>query len=174
MINDFVRNLIYFILFVSIQVLFLNHIHFLRMATPFLYVYFFLKLPYGMSRSQMLFLSFITGLAIDAFTNTPGMHAAACTLAGFVREPLIRFLIGKDMPEGLYPSFRTFGYGSFFRYTFLIVAIHHLILFGIESLSLFDPLSLALRILGSMAVTILLVFAAEAFNLESQRSGEKQ
>jgi len=173
MVNDFVRNLVRFIVFVSVQALFLNHIHFLRMATPFLYVYFLLKLPNGMPRSHMLFLSFITGLAIDAFTNTPGMHAAACVLAGFIREPLIRFLIGKDLPEGIYPSFRTFAYGGFFRYIFVFVAIHHLVLFGIESLSLFDPLFLALRILGSMATTILLVFAVEAFNLESQRSGEK-
>lgn len=174
MVNDFVRNLIYFILFVLIQILFLNHIHFLRMATPFLYLYFLLKLPNGIARSRMLLLSFITGLVIDAFTNTPGMHAAACTLAGFVRDPLIRFLIGKDLPEGLYPSFRTFGYGGFFRYTFAVVAVHHLILFGIESLSLFDPLFLVLRVLSSMVMTILLLFAAEAFNLESQRSGEKK
>ncbi len=174
MVSDFVRNLIYFIVFVLIQVLFLNHIHFLRMATPFLYVYFLLKLPNRMPRSQMLFLSFITGLTIDAFTNTPGMHAAACTLIGFIREPLIQLLTGKDLPEGIYPSFRVFGYGGFFRYTFVIVVIHHIVLFLIESLSLFDPLFLAIRISGSIVMTILLVFAVEAFNLESQRSGEKQ
>lgn len=174
MVNDFVRNLIYFVLFVLVQVLFLNHIHFLRLATPFLYIYFLLKLPNGVSRSRMLFLAFFTGLTIDAFTNTPGMHAAACTLMGFIREPLIQFLTGKDLPEGVYPSFRSFGYGGFFRYTLTLVAIHHLVLFGIESLSLFDPLFLLLRIVGSVGMTTLLVCAVEAFNVESQRSGEKQ
>lgn len=174
MVNDFVRNLLYFVLFVMIQVLILNHIHFLRLATPFLYVYFLLKLPSGTSRSRMLILSFLTGLTIDAFTNTPGMHAAACTLAGFIREPLIQFLIGKDLPEGIYPSFRTFGYGGFFRYTLSFVLLHHVALFLIESLSLYDPLFLVIRIAGSMIMTTLLICAVEAFNVESQRSGEKQ
>lgn len=174
MVNDFLRNVIYFLLFVLIQVLFLNHIHFLRLALPFLYIYFLLKLPNGMPRSRMLFVSFLTGLTIDAFTNTPGMHAAACTLLGLIREPLIQFLIGKELPEGIYPSYRTFGYGGFFRYTLSLVLIHHLTLFLIESLSLFDPLFLMIRILGSVAMTTLLVCTVEAFNVESQRSGEKQ
>lgn len=174
MINDFFRNLIYFVLFVLIQVLILNHIHFLRVATPFLYIYFLLKLPYGISKMNILIVSFITGIVIDMFTNTPGMHAAACTLAGFCREPLIRFWIGKDLPEGIYPSFRTFGYGGFFRYALSIILIHHFTLFLIESLSLFDPLFLILRILASVAMTLLLVCTVEAFNIESQRSGEKQ
>lgn len=173
MVNDFVRNLVYFIVFVLIQVLFLNHIYFLRLATPFLYVYFLLKLPHGIPRTRMLFIAFFTGLVIDAFTNTPGMHAAACTLVGFTREPLIRFFTGKDLPEGVYPSFRTLGYGGFFRFTLAVVTIHHLVLFGIESLSLFDPLFLVVRILGSMIMTIVLICGVEAFNLESQRSGEK-
>lgn len=174
MINDFVRNLIYFVVFVLIQVLFLNHIHFLRMATPFLYLYFLLKLPYGISRINMLLVSFLTGLIIDVFTNTPGMHAAACTLAGFCREPLIRFFIGKDLPEGIYPSYRTFGYGGFVRYVFSFVLIHHVTLFLIESLSLFDPLFLIIRILASGVMTALLICAVEAFNIEAQSSGEKQ
>ncbi len=174
MINDFIRNLIYFVVFVLIQVLFLNHIHFLRMAIPFLYIYFLLKLPYGFSRMNMLLVSFLTGLIIDMFTNTPGMHAAACTLVGFCREPLIRFLIGKDLPEGIYPSFRTFGYGGFFRYTLSFVIIHHVTLFLIESLSLFDPLFLIIRILASGVLTTLLICGIEAFNMESQKSGEKQ
>lgn len=168
-----VRSVIYFFICVLVQVLFLNHIHFLRMAIPFLYVYFILKLPVGTSRVNVLFLSFLTGLVIDAFANTPGMHTAACTLAGFCREPLIQLLMGKDLPEGAYPSYKAFGYGGFFRYTLFFVTIHHLVLFLIESMSLFDPLFLVLRILASIAMTTLLVCAVEIFNMESQKSGEK-
>ena len=90
MINNLLRGFIYFVVFVLIQVLILNNIHFLRIATPFLYLYFIIKMPVGSSRTQVVFFSFIAGVVIDTFSNTPGMHAAACTLAGFCREQIGR------------------------------------------------------------------------------------
>ena len=104
MINNILRGFFYFVVLVLIQVLVLNNIHFLRVATPFLYLYFILKMPVGTSRTNVVFFSFLIGLVIDIFSNTPGMHAAACTFAGFIREPLIRLFMGKDLPEGIYPS----------------------------------------------------------------------
>ena len=161
MINNLLRGFIYFVVFVLIQVLVLNNIHFLRIATPFLYLYFIIKMPVGSSRTQVVFFSFIAG-----------MHAAACTLAGFCREPLIRVFMGKDLPEGIYPSYKTFGFGGFFRYVLSFVLIQHTTLFVIESLTLFDPLFLVVRILSSVVMTTLLICTVEAFNIESQKSGE--
>lgn len=172
MINNLLRGFFYFVVLVLIQVLILNNIHFLRIATPFLYLYFILKLPVGTSRTNVVFFSFLIGLVIDIFSNTPGMHAAACTLAGFIRDPLIRLFIGKDLPEGIYPSYKTFGYGGFFRYTLAFVVIHHVALFMIEALTFFDPLFLAIRIAASVLTTTLLICTIEAFNIESQKSGE--
>ena len=51
MINNLLRGFIYFVVFVLIQVLILNNIHFLRIATPFLYLYFIIKMPVGSSRT---------------------------------------------------------------------------------------------------------------------------
>ena len=162
MIN-LLRGLVYFVVLVLIQALILNNIHFLRIATPFLYLYFIIKMPVGTSRDLVVLFSFLIGLVIDMFSNTPGMHAAACTLAGFIREPLIRFFMGKDLPEGIYPSYKTFGYGGFFRYVLSFV---------IESLTLFDPLFLAIRIGASVVTTTLLICTIEAFNIETQKSGD--
>ena len=72
MINNLLRGFIYFVVFVLIQVLILNNIHFLRIATPFLYLYFIIKMPVGSSRTQVVFFSFIAGVVIDTFSNTPG------------------------------------------------------------------------------------------------------
>ena len=164
MINNILRGFIYFVVLVLVQVLILNNIHFLRVATPFLYLYFILKMPVGSSRTNVVFFSFLIGLTIDVFSNTPGMHAFACTLAGFIRHSLIQLLMGKDLPEGINPSYKTFGYGGFFRYTLLFVLI--------ESLTLFDPLFLAIRIAASVVTTTLLICTIEAFNIGSQKSGD--
>ena len=173
MINHILRSAIYFVVFVLIQVLILNNIHFMRIATPFLYLYIILKLPVGESRSEQLFLAFLAGLLVDVFSNTPGMHAFACTLAGFWREGLIQMYMGKDLPEGIYPSYRTFGYGGFFRFVLTFVILHHTALFLIESLTLFDPLFLAVRIFSSVLLTTLLICTVEALNLiDVQKIGE--
>ena len=172
MINNLIRGLLYFVVLVLIQVLILNNIHFLRIATPFLYLYFIVKMPVGSPRDLVVLFSFLIGLVIDVFSNTPGMHAAACTLTGFIREPLIRFYMGKDLPDGIYPSYKTFGYGGFFRYVLSLVVIHHVTLFLIESLTLFDPLFLALRIGASVITTTLLICTIEAFDIETQKSGD--
>lgn len=172
MINNILRGIFYFVVLVLIQILVLNNIHFLRMATPFLYLYFIIKMPVGTSQTKVVFFSFLIGFVIDLFSNTGGMHAAACTFAGFVRQPLINFFMGKDLAEGIYPSYRTFGYGGFFRYVLAFVLIHHVALFLIESLTFFDPLFLALRIVASVLTTTLLICTIEAFNIESQKSGD--
>lgn len=172
MINNLLRGAIYFVVCMLAQILILGNVHFLRIATPFIYLYFILKIPVGSSRSQVIVCSFLAGFVIDTFTNTPGMHAAASTLTGFCREPLIRVFMGKDLPEGIYPSYKTFGVSGFLRYVLLLTLIHHGSLFAIESLTLFDPLFLLIRMLSSVALTVLLVCVIEAFNIESQKSAE--
>lgn len=170
MINNIIRTVIYFLIFVLLQVLVLNNIHYLRVATPFVYLYCLLKMPVGTSRSLILIYSFIIGCTIDMFSNTPGMHAVACSLAGFVRAPLIRFLQGEELPDGIYPSYQTFGSAGFIRYVAFFVAIHHIALFLIEALTLFDPFFLLLRIGASVLTTVLLICVIELFNFESQKS----
>lgn len=172
MINNIIRSSIYFVVCALLQILILNNVHFLRVATPFVYLYFIIKLPVGMPKSQVIFLSFLMGLVIDIFGNTPGMHAAACTMAGFSRDSLISFFAGKDLPEGIFPSFKTFTYGVYFRYVLSLVIIHHSVLFLIESLTLFDPLFLLIRLGASVGLTTLIILIAETFNLELQRSEE--
>lgn len=172
MIHNAVRSAIYFCVCIAVQILVLNNIHFLRVAIPFFYLYFIIKIPLGYSRSYILILSFITGLIIDAFSNTPGMHTAACTLAGFARESLIQFFIGKDLPYDTFPSYKSFGYGGFIRYVVTFVSIHHITLYLLESITLFDPLLILIRIVASVLMTSILICAVEAFNLEAQKSGE--
>jgi rod shape-determining protein MreD len=169
MINIF-RGLVYFIFPVLVQILILNNIHFLRLMTPFLYVYFIIKLSAGHSPVQSVFLSFLLGITVDILSNTSGMHAAACTLAGFARPYVIRMFMREDLPDNLLPSYKTFGYGGFIRFTLALVILHHLSLFLLESLSLFDPLFLAIRIVAGIAMTTLLICVTEAFNRESRRT----
>jgi rod shape-determining protein MreD len=167
---NIVRSLLYFVLLVLVQMLVLNNIHFLRIVTPFLYIYFIIKLPTGYSSVRVTCLSFLLGLVMDMLSNTPGMHAAACTLAGFARPYMINVFMRENLPENTIPSFRTFGYGHFVRFVLLFVILHHAALFLIESLTLFDPLFLAIRIVGSIAMTTVFICVVESFNRRTRKN----
>ena len=52
------------------------------------------------------------------------------------------------------------------------VSLHHTALFILESLILFDPLFLLIRIVSSVILTTALILTVEALNFESSRSGE--
>lgn len=80
--------------------------------------------------------------------------------------------MGKDLPEGINPSYKTFGYGGFFRYTLLFVVIPHVALFLIEFVDIIRSVVPADRIAASVLTTTLLICTIEAFNIESQKSGD--
>ncbi|MDR2498484.1 MAG: rod shape-determining protein MreD [Tannerellaceae bacterium] len=172
MINT-IRSILYFTALILLQVLVLNNIHFLRLVTPLLYIYFIIKLPLGYTPIRLTFLSFLAGITIDILSNTSGMHAAACTLAGFMRPQIIRLFIREDLPDNMAPSFRSLGSGGFARFVLVFVMLHHFSLFLIESLTLFDFPFLAIRALSGVLTTSLLIYLIEVFHKDSKRSDDQ-
>ena len=106
MIISYLQQLYWFFGLVLVQVLILNKIHILGFITPFLYIYFLLKLPTGISRYLLLLLGFILGIKIDVFSNTPGINAAACVFLAFVRPTFLRLFTPRDMLDSIVPSFK--------------------------------------------------------------------
>ena len=173
MIRVWSRVVIYFLVFVLLQVLVMNNIHLFRLVTPFVYIYVILKLPVDMTRSATILISFLLGLVVDIFSNTFGMHAAACSFIGFVRMPLLdRFVDVKDLPEQSIPSYSLFGYAKFIRYALVLVVLHHVTLFVIEAFTFFQPLFMVMRMMLSILLSFLLILIIEAFNLGKKKSGE--
>ena len=98
--SDLLKNIIRFVLFISLQVFVLDNIPPLhRFIIPVIYYLFILWLPFSVPRFWLLILGFITGLSLDYFTNTPGLHAAACVLIAYIRPFIVNLLIPKDSSE---------------------------------------------------------------------------
>jgi len=161
MVNNLIKYSILFVVLVIIQIFILNGMNFLGYATPFIYIYFIIKLPVDINKNLLLFFSFLMGLIIDIFCNTPGVNAAASVLAGFLRPYLINALITLDAAENREPSISLFGIQPYLRYIGILIFIHHTLLLGLESFSLFDPLVLILRIVACSLFTFILVWAIE-------------
>lgn len=162
MIHNYLHQLYWFFGLILLQILILNNIHIMGVATPFLYIYFLIKLPSGMARNMLLILGFITGLCIDIFSNTPGMNAAACVVLAFTRPLFLRLFTPRDMLESIVPSFKTMGVSSFLKYTIVCVFTFLVILLTIEFFSFTTFSMLLMRILSSAILTVVCIMAIES------------
>ena len=162
--SDFVRNLIRFILLLMLQVYVLNTIpHLHQFVTPYIYFLFVLWLPFNISRIGLLITGFITGMALDYFTMTPGLHAAACVLVAYARPFVINILTPKETSEFNYrePSPKSLGWTPYFVYIFVLTLLHHGYLTLLEWLSFGTFLSFLIKIVATTAISMLLIFTIE-------------
>ena len=116
-------------------------------------------------QNVIMTLSFLMGLVIDIFSNTPGMYALASVSVAFVRRTFIALVLQRGNEEvSLVPSFRSFGSGYFSIYAFCVIFLFCILVFIIEAFSFFTPLILVLRILSSTLLTFILILALESLN----------
>ena len=156
-----------FFLLILLQIWLFNHIGLFGFATPSLYIYFLIKLPISMNRNIVILLSAFLGFTIDIFGSTLGLTMTALVITGFLRFYLLKLFTPRDVIGDYSPSFSVFGRYFFLRYAAVITLIHAFLLYTIESFSLFNPLLLFLRIIGSFTLTILLIFAFESINIDA-------
>ena len=96
MIRIIISNLIRFAALVFIQVFLLKNIGYYNLATPFLYILFILLLPFETPNGLVFILSFFLGLTIDAFYDTLGVNAAACSVLALVRIIFINLTVQRQ------------------------------------------------------------------------------
>ena len=132
---DYLYEVLLFAVLIVLQVLIFNQISIFGFATPFLYIYFLLKLPVGRNMFYVIIAGFLLGFIIDIFLNTPGINAAATTLVAAFRHLLLRLFFIKDETEEYIPSIYT-APGAFIKYASVAVIIHQTVLFALESFSL--------------------------------------
>lgn len=162
--SDLVRNIIRFFVFILLQVFVLNNIpHLHRFITPYVYFLFILWLPFSVPRISLLILGFITGLTLDYFTMTMGLHAAASTLVAYVRPFVVNVLIPKDTSEFNYrePSPKSMGWTPYAVYALVLTFLHHGYLLFLEWLQFGSFLEFLLRILACTGVSMLLILTIE-------------
>jgi len=162
MINSILRFGPIFILLILLQVLLFNNIEFSGYVNPYVYIMFILLLPVEISSWLLLVIAFFTGLTIDLFCGSPGMHASATVLAGFVRPYILRLLSPRDGYEtGSDPSMIIYGFKWFLIYTLIIVLIHHTALFYLEVFRFTDFFRTLLRVILSSLFSITFIIFLE-------------
>ena len=158
------KNTIRFILFILIQVFVLFKVPPLhRFITPYLYYLYILWLPFNMPMLSLTAIGFLFGLTLDYFTNTPGLHAAACTLIAYARPFIINVLISQDGSEKNYasPSITSMGWAPYATYVIVLTVLHHAYLVFLEWMSFGTLWYFLGKVVATTAVSLLLILVTE-------------
>lgn len=146
---------------VFLQVFLLKNIALYDLSSPFLYILFILLLPFETPNVVLFILSFILGLTVDMFYDTPGLHAAACTVLALVRISFISITVQKDgfdnEPE---PTLSIMGFRWFFTYALILTLFHHFFLFNLEVFRLNEMQYTLSRFLLSSIFTVFLMLVS--------------
>ncbi|MGN7819917.1 rod shape-determining protein MreD [Chitinophaga varians] len=157
------RNIIRFAFLLLIQVFVLNKILIHQLVSPYLYMLFILALPFNLPRPVVMLLGFLMGISLDMFSNTMGIHAAACVFIAYLRP----FIINVLSPQGGFettqktPSMTSMGVSQFLIYAAVLVFLHHVVFFILEVFGFGNPLYLMLKILLSTAASLILIVLYE-------------
>ncbi|HLP73760.1 MAG TPA: rod shape-determining protein MreD [Bacteroidales bacterium] len=164
MINSVLRYGFLFIVLIALQVLLFNNIQFSGYINPYVYLLFILLLPVEIPSWLLLVISFFTGVIMDTFSGSPGMHSFATVLAGFVRPGVLRIISVKEGYEaGSTPSMAVYGFRWFLVYTITMVLVHHTALFYLEVFRLSGFFRTLLRVILSSAFSIFFILIIEYY-----------
>jgi len=171
-VSNFAKNIIRFVFFILLQALLLHRIPFLhKTITPYLYYLYILWLPFSLPRGWLTFVGFIFGLTLDYFLDTPGLHAAACTLIAYIRPFLINLLIPQQGTEQSYasPSIRSMGWAPYFTLVLILTLLHHAYLVFLEWLQIGSFLYFLIKVVASTGISLLLVLLTEMLFVRKER-----
>ena len=148
-------NIFRFILLLAVQIIIFNNMNFLGYISPFPYMLFIILYPVNGNKSGLLLAGFCLGIIMDLFSNSGGIHTAACLILAYYRPYLFKFSFGLSyeyqtvrLNDSLTPER--------FSFIFLSVVIHHFMLFLLEAFSVGFLLDTLIRTLLSTVFTIII------------------
>jgi len=147
-------NMARFILLLAAQILVFNNIDLFGYVNPFPYILFIILYPVNGNKSVLLIASFFLGITLDLFSNSGGVHTAACLVLAYFRPFIFKTSFGLSyeyqtikLNDSLTPE----------RFSFILIAviIHHLVLFLLEVFKLNFILEILLKtILSTLFTTV--------------------
>ncbi len=154
-------NLLRWIVLLFVQIFLLRNIGFYNLSTPFIYILFILVLPFNTPNLILYILAFGTGLTIDAFYDTLGVHTAACVALAFVRILFISVSLNRESIDEPEPSLGNMGFKWFTLYIILCILAHHVVVFFLEAFKLTEFGYTIGRTLLSAVFTLFIILLTE-------------
>ena len=162
--REIISTVLLFLFYLVLQIMLMRNLVLFDYAFCFVYIACILLLPNELGLTWLLISAFVTGVIIDMFYNTLGIHAAATVLMAYFRPVVVRSQI--DVPgleSRIEFSLRALGTAAFFRYVFILALIHHTALFFIEASSLTLLVPTLIRVAASTLLTTTSIILIQFF-----------
>jgi len=161
MTTDTLKRSLLFFIFILAQVAVLGGIHLFNCATPLLYVYFVAMFPRNYPKWASLLWSFVMGLVIDIFFNTPGLAAASLTLIAAIQPYYLELFVSRESADDMEISIQSVGPTKYTIYIVVLVFIYCLVFYSLEMFNFFNIVQWAMCVVGSALITLVLIFTFE-------------
>lgn len=169
--RDITTYLLLFLVLMLAQVLICNHIMLFGLAIPIIFIYPLLRLPMSMSVKVVLTISFLTGLAVDIFSDTPGVNVISCCILAVLRRPVFHLYVGNDEAlQGVSPTIANLGFRTYFKYLFLLVPAYCLPAILLEYFTFTTLSRTLLIILSSSMLTLVILLGIDALTAGRKRN----
>ncbi|MDE6811565.1 MAG: rod shape-determining protein MreD [Muribaculaceae bacterium] len=148
---------------ILMQVLIFNHIMLFNLAVPFVFIYFIVRFPIGVSGSWAITFAFIMGLIVDIFSDTLGVNALACTiLAGVKPSVFYAYVPRDDKTKNIVPTISSVGWQNYSKYLITLTTIFCLLEFGIEYFSYASLQDIILMAVASSLLTFIVILGIDS------------
>ncbi len=150
-----------FFLLLAAQIIIFNNIDLFGYINPFPYILFIMLFPVNGNKQLLVITSFLLGITLDLFSNSGGVHAAACLILAYSRPYIFKFSFGVSYE---YQTIKINDVLTQERFSFLLISvvIHHFTLFILEVFQLSFLWDILLRtIIGTLftlLICILLIY----------------
>lgn len=161
MTADILKRVLWFFLFVLAQVFVFGRIHLFHYATPLFYVYFVALFPRNYPKWSILVWSFLLGLFIDTFSNTPGLSSFSLTLIAAIQPYVFEIFVSREAAENLEPSAKAIGPLKYSAYISMLVFLYCVVFYTLEIFSFFNWEQWIFCVIGSTVLTLLLIATIE-------------
>ena len=164
MSKQITRYALIFVTLIALQILILNNIRLGGFINPYVYILFIMLLPFEIPGWILLILGFLTGLIIDAFSGTLGMHSSATLFIAFIRPAVLSNISTYELDDKKgSPTMSMNDIGWFIKYTLIMVFAHHFILFYLEAFSFTHFFATLLRVFLSSILTVFFILLSQFF-----------
>lgn len=151
---------ILFVILVTTQAVFFNNLVLFNVAVPLVFIYLLIILPVTLSDMVSYTIGFVTGLAVDILSDTPGINALSSTLLVAVRKPVFHLYVSADIDlADQCPSPRNIGITAFLKYALTMSVIYCALVFSIEACMVFNLRLYLMRVLCSSVFTFVIIYA---------------
>jgi len=156
--------------FIFIQVYILNQVLFNGYINPYFYIMLIICLPQITPRWFLLTFAFFVGFILDVFEGSIGFHSTACVMIAFLKPVIERIVIPKNTISTEQDLFlQKLGFKMFSVYAFILIFIHHAILFLLAHFKLATFIDIFGKITLSSFITFIIIIVCQFFFFNSEK-----